>query len=226
MYLNFIVLGFTSHTKLKEDEVVVAWRYRFSHRYNGIENAILAHNCNAVFHAAGVAQQWGHSKTGEYNTIFAAVVTAIVEARKERGGPAIRAWLIINPLNLIGDYMPMFPEHRKNLALIQSQSGENIAWSLFCASGMTLKHGEIQIPAPGDCSADNVIAKADSPPGWRNTLHWVPLIGNYLNIIAQAGGYMGTIKDPIDFIAADFKKGLHSEFVGKRVGFKLKEKVK
>ncbi len=45
-----------------------------------LKNAILNHGCEGVFHAAGVAQLWGHSKTGEYNKIFAAVVAAAVEA--------------------------------------------------------------------------------------------------------------------------------------------------
>ncbi|KAH8886308.1 hypothetical protein GQ53DRAFT_828305 [Thozetella sp. PMI_491] len=189
-----------------------------------LKNAILAHGCDGVFHAAGVAQQWGHSKTGEYNTIFAAVVAAIVEARQERCGPAVRTWLMsgfpmlesVSPPNCIGDYMPMYPEHRKNLALLQKQDKENIAWSLFCASALTPRHKEAIIPAPDDCLADNVIAKADSPPEWRATLQWMPLIGEHLNIIVQAGGYGTSIEDPVDFIAADFEKGLQSEFVNKR----------
>jgi hypothetical protein len=85
-----------------------------------LKNAILTYSCDAVFHAAGSAQLWG-SKTGEYNTIFSAVVAAIVEARRERHGAAIRAWLMsgfpmmdsVRPTYLIGDYIPLFPEHRK-----------------------------------------------------------------------------------------------------------------
>lgn len=198
-----------------------------------LKNAILAHDCDAVFHAAGLAQPWGRSKTREYNTIFAAVIAAIVEAREERRGPAIRAWLMsgfpmldsVIPARLIGDYMPMFPEHRENLALIQKQEEENIAWSLFCASQLTPKHKEAQIPAPDDCSAANVIAGADSPPGWGASLRWVPLIGPYLNILSQAGGYATSLEDPLDFIAADIEKGIRSEFIGKKVGFKLKNKA-
>lgn len=113
-----------------------------------LKNAILTNNCDAVFHAAGLAQVWGHSKTVEYNTIFAAVFAAIVEARRQRHGAAIRAWLMsgfpimdsVCPPYLIGDYLPLFPEHRKNLALIRTQDGADIAWSLFCATGMTFKH--------------------------------------------------------------------------------------
>ncbi|KAI1850254.1 hypothetical protein JX266_004112 [Neoarthrinium moseri] len=200
---------------------------------SALKNAILAHDCDAVFHAAGLAQPWGCSKTREYNIIFATVIAAIVEARHERRGSAIRAWLMSGfpmldsaiPTRLIGDYMPMFPEHRENLALIQKQEKENIAWSLFCASQLSPKHKEAQIPAPDDCSAANVFARADSPPEWRDTLQWVPLIGPYLNILSQAAGYGTSVEDPLDFIAADFVKGGKSEFIGKRVGFKLKNKV-
>ncbi|MCJ1434434.1 hypothetical protein MMC27_003802 [Xylographa pallens] len=197
---------------------------------SALKDAILAYNCDAVFHAAGVAQMFGRSKSGEYNQMFATVVAAIVEAREERRGPAIRAWLMSGfpmldsamPTHLIGDYMPMFPEHRENLALIQKQDERNIAWSLFCANQMSPKHNEIQIPAPNDCSAANVIAGADSPPEWRDTLKWVPLIGPYLNVFCLAGGYATSLEDPLDFIATDFEKGLQSEFVGKRVGLKIK----
>lgn len=196
---------------------------------SALKDAILAENCDAVFHAAGVAQMFGRSKTGEYNKMFATVVAAIVEARHERRGPAIRAWLMSGftvldsaiPTRLIGDYMPMFPEHRENLALVQTQEEENIAWSLFCANQMHPKHNTIRIPVPDDCSAVNVIASADSPPDWRDTLKWVPLIGPYLNVFSLAGGYATSLEDPLDFIAADFGKGLQSEFVGKRVGLKM-----
>jgi nucleoside-diphosphate-sugar epimerase len=51
---------------------------------SALKNAILGHNCDAVFHAASVAQMFGRSKTGEYNKMFATVVAAIVETRKER----------------------------------------------------------------------------------------------------------------------------------------------
>lgn len=198
---------------------------------SALKNAILAHDCDAVFHAAGVAQMLGRSKTGEYNKLFATVVAAIVEAHEERKGPAIRAWLMSGfpvldsaiPGRLIGDYMPMFPEHRDNLSLIRKQDEGDIAWSLFCANQMSPKYKEIQTPPPNDCSAANVVASADSPPEWRATLKWVPLLGPYLNTFGVAGGYATSLEDPMDFIAADFEKGLQSEFVGKRVGLKMKK---
>jgi len=53
----------------------------------------------------------------------------------------------------------------------------------------------------------------------------VPLIGNYLNIMAQAQSYFSALENCVDFMAADLEKGLQSEWVGKRVGAKEKSKV-
>lgn len=206
---------------------------------SALKHALLAHNCTAVFHAAGTAHMFGRSTPtkGEYNAIFAAVVAAIVEARQERRGPPIRAWMMCGfPMldlmvmgddapRLIGDYVPVFPEHRENVAMVRRQGGEDIAWSLFCAAGMSARHKEVAFPAPDDSSAGNVVAGADAPPEWSKTLQWVPLVGPYLNILSQAGGYATSIEDPVDFVAADFGKGLKSEFIGKRVGFKVKRKA-
>lgn len=198
---------------------------------SALKDAILIHRCDAVFNAAGVAQMIGRSKTGAYNNIFAAIVAAMVEAQEARGGPPIRAWMMSGfpvldsaiPNHLIGDYMPMFPEHRENWNLIQKQDEMKIAWSLFCANQMSARHKEVRIPAPNDCSATNVIAQADSPPEWRDTLTWVPLLGPYMNVFGLAGGYATTLEDCLDFIATDFERRLQSEFVGKRVGLKMKK---
>ncbi|KAF7563276.1 hypothetical protein G7046_g855 [Stylonectria norvegica] len=195
-----------------------------------LKDALLSHNCDAIFHAAGLAKPWGRSYDGEYNAIFAAVIAAVVQARRERRGTAIRAWLMsgfpmmdsIYPPRLIGDYMPLYPEHRNNLALIRAQDEKDIVWTLFCASAMTPRHKVARIPAPDDCSAENVVASADSPPGWQSTLGWVPLLGPYLNILLQASGYSISMEDGLDFVATDFSKGLQSEFGGRRVAFKLK----
>ncbi|KAH6629845.1 hypothetical protein C7974DRAFT_310699, partial [Boeremia exigua] len=110
------------------------------------KSAILEHGCNAVFHAAGAALMLGRSKTGEYNKLFVTVVAAIVEAREERKGPAIRAYLGSSaiPGRMIGDYMPMFPEHQDNLFLIQKQDEGNIPWLLFRANQMSAKYREVQ----------------------------------------------------------------------------------
>lgn len=60
----------------------------------GIKAAILAHNCNAVVNAAGLATTTSMHRTGPLPEIFAAVVKAAVEARQERGGPPLRCWFM------------------------------------------------------------------------------------------------------------------------------------
>ena len=59
-----------------------------------IKAAILSQNCDAVVNAAGVAAVTKWNSQGEFPTIFAAVVKAIVEAGRERGGAPIRCWLM------------------------------------------------------------------------------------------------------------------------------------
>ena len=59
---------------------------------DNIKATILSARCDAVINAAGLAPLLG--KSGELPTIFKAVTDAAVEARKERGGPPIRCWLL------------------------------------------------------------------------------------------------------------------------------------
>lgn len=56
-------------------------------------------------------------------------------------------------------------------------------------------------------------------------LRWIPLLGTYLNIMAQAQSYFAPLEDCVDFIAADIGNGLQSQYVGHRVGVKVKPKA-
>jgi len=73
--------------------------------------------------------------------------------------------------------------------------------------------------------AENLVAGADSPPAFSKKLLWVPLIGTYLNIMAQAQDYFAPLEDCVDFMARDLERGLESEYVGKRVGVKVRSKA-
>lgn len=90
---------------------------------------------------------------------------------------------------------------------------------------MTPKTAEPQFPPPAETSSSNLVAKADSPPAWLGKYRSIPLIGFYLNIMAQAQSYFAVLEDCVDFIATDLEKGLESEWIGKRVGVKEKSKV-
>jgi len=199
-----------------------------------VKAAILSHNCDAVVNAAGLAAMTGWTSQGEFRAIFAAVVQAAVEAGRERGTAPVRCWLMSGfgvldspkkPYILL-DYLPLFPSHRQNYQLIKSHPSDVLAWSLFCATEMPPKYDTPQFPPPADVAASNLVAKADAPPAWVGRYRRVPLIGNYLNIMAQAQSYFAVQENCVDFIAADLDKGLESEWIGKRVGVKEKSKVK
>lgn len=90
---------------------------------------------------------------------------------------------------------------------------------------MSPKHETPQFPPSADTSANNLVVKADTPPAWVEKYRKVPLIGNYLNVLAQAQGYAAVLENCVDVIAADLEKGLESEWIGKRVAVKEKSKV-
>jgi hypothetical protein len=122
--------------------------------------------------------------------------------------------------------IPIFPSHKQNYLLIKSHPADILAWSLFCASDISPKYDTPQFPAPADVSASNLMAKADAPPAWVEKYRSVPLIGNYLNIMAQAQSCYAVLENCVDFMAADLEKGFESEWIGKRLGVKEKSKAK
>lgn len=122
--------------------------------------------------------------------------------------------------------IPLFPSHKRNYLLIKSHSADILAWSLFCANNIPPKYDTPRFPPPAEASASNLVVKADAPPAWVEKYRSVPLIGNYLNIMAQAQSYSAVLENCVDLIAADLEKGLESDLIGKRVGVKEKNKVK
>lgn len=59
-----------------------------------IKAAIIAHECDAVVNAAGLAAMTSWTAQGEFPAIFAAVVQAAVEAGQERGSAPVRCWFM------------------------------------------------------------------------------------------------------------------------------------
>jgi NAD(P)-dependent dehydrogenase (short-subunit alcohol dehydrogenase family) len=201
---------------------------------NAIKSAILSHECDAVVNSAGLTSLTPLGKQGDLLKIFTAIVDAAVAVAAERGSPLrcwfLNGWSILDSPskgNQIIDYVPLYPEHQKTYKLIKDKDPKKeIAWSLFCASNMPPRSDKITFPPPDTCSADNLIASADSPPALNSKWRGIPLLGATLNLAIQAGDYYAPLEDCVDFIAADLEKGLASEYVGHRVGVKVKSKEK
>lgn len=197
---------------------------------SSIAGAIRDHNCDAVVSAAGLAKMF--SKTKEFPAIFRAVVTAAATVGKERSKP-VRCWMLGGmgaleiPERIVGkkgvmlaSYLPFFPDHYENYALLQSMSENEVAWSMLCASAMSPSK-EADPTAEAKANSRKIVATADVPPEWTDTLSWVPLFGRYLNVFANAGRYMTTLEQAVEVVVRDLDSGLESDFVNRRVGFRV-----
>ncbi|RDW61667.1 hypothetical protein BP5796_11559 [Coleophoma crateriformis] len=196
---------------------------------DAIKHAILANDCSAVVNTAGLAAITPFSASLGLPQIFAAVVSATVAAHQARGkdSPPIRLWMLSGatildnpskPGKLVGDSVPLFPEHRGNWKLIEKTSKEDIAWSLMCPSNM--------VPEPTPMSPEerrgNLMAGADKPPGWRRTwLDRIPVLGGFLSVATHMGGYEIPLEGCTEWLASDLEKGLKSELIGHRVSLKV-----
>jgi len=114
--------------------------------------------------------------------------------------------------------------HKQNYDRIHAVPAEQLAWSLFCANNMPPRSPSVDYsPEPG-ADAEHLVAGVDSPPAWSKALAWVPLVGTYLNIMAQMQHYFTPLEDCVDFMARDISAGLESQYVGHRVSVKVKAK--
>jgi hypothetical protein len=88
---------------------------------------------------------------------------------------------------LIINSVPIFLEHRQNIALLRSLPANTIDWSMLCPSTMTPE-------------------SASTPPLWKHS--WVgaiPLIGRTLLSAMNAGRYVTTLEQNAEFIAGDLE---------------------
>ena len=173
------------------------------------------------------------SKTKDFPAIFRTVVTATASVGKERGRP-VRCWMLGGtaaldvPEKIVGrkgvqimNYAPLFPDHKENYALIKSISENELAWSMLCANAMSPSK-EADATAAAKANSSKIVATADVPPEWSGIFSWVPLLGTYLNVYANMGRYMTTLEQAAEVIVRDLDTGLESEFVNRRVGFKVR----
>ena len=112
--------------------------------------------------------------------------------------------------------MPIYLEHRANLALLRQLPSGTVDWSLLCPATMTPESPSIDVPAAS--SRGRLIAGADTPPLWRDSwIKHVPLIGKVLVCAMNGMRYETTLEQNAEFLAEDLES-VESRWTGKAVG--------
>ncbi|KAK9365626.1 hypothetical protein V1509DRAFT_371610 [Lipomyces kononenkoae] len=190
---------------------------------DSVKSAILDHDCDAVVNTAGLAaiMPWNSSNLPE---IVSTVVTAAKEVHQLRQKP-LRVWILggMGLLDVPGTdsmlvrFVPVFREHLKDLALLNTIPSTVIRWSILCPSYMNPRSTEFVVPVK-DAPSGGLTATATVPPHWKD--FWfrrIPFVGSFFGVLANASRYTTTLEDNAAFIANDLAKG-SDEFVGKKVG--------
>jgi hypothetical protein len=135
-----------------------------------------------------------------------------------------------SPNRLIQDFFPKVirAQHDATRAVMDSIPTTSLRWSLLAITWM-----QPQNPAQGlfmplaAPTSHNLLVSADELPDWQPTwISRIPIMGWYLNILmAMTITYATVYEEVADFLAADLESG-SSEFVGKKVALKEKEKEK
>lgn len=118
--------------------------------------------------------------------------------------------------------MHLFPEHCQTWDKLQALPKSTINWSILCP-GVMHPLSKISYPLDTNASADNLQAACDVPPKWSPKLLCIPLVGGYLNIMAQASAYGTSLEDNADFIAKDLLDGHQSKWIGEKVGVRQRK---
>ncbi|KAF2651664.1 NAD(P)-binding protein [Lophiostoma macrostomum CBS 122681] len=188
-----------------------------------IKRAILDNNCNAVINSAGVAAvaPWGKS---ELPAIFRTVLDAVQQAGSEKGTP-LRVWFMggtgvlcfPGTQTMLSNYIPIFLEHRANFKLLEALPANSVNWSMLCPSNMVPESADIVVPT--NSTSPRLIAKATTPPNWKDSwlLQYIPFFGRVIVAGMNASRLQTTLEQNADLIAEDLEME-DSQWVGKRVG--------
>ncbi|KAK4493644.1 hypothetical protein PRZ48_014829 [Zasmidium cellare] len=190
---------------------------------SAIKEAILSSKCDAVVTAAGVAAMAPWAKS-DLPKIFRAILEAVRQAGSERGRP-YRFWCLggtgvlyyPGTQSMLSSYMPVFLEHRQNVALLRNLPPGSVDWSMLCPGNMTPESSDFSVPTK--TSQGKLIAQAASPPSWHHLwVRFIPLIGRSIEMAINFGRYDTTLEQNAELIAADLEEGHDSRFVGTTVG--------
>lgn len=197
---------------------------------SSIKAAVLNSRCDAVVNSAGLAAlpPWSSS---DLPKIFKAVLDAVVEASHERKQP-LRVWFLggLGVLQypstdggekMLSDYVPIYLEHRVNVALLRKLPPATINWSMLCPATMTAASSSISEPTTDSSSSTpkRLIANATTPPLWQlhPWLQYIPFVGRVVTCAMNASRYEISLEQCADFLAEDLETE-DSKFIGQTVG--------
>ncbi|KAF2166992.1 hypothetical protein M409DRAFT_66107 [Zasmidium cellare ATCC 36951] len=190
---------------------------------NAIKTAILDSKCDAIVTAAGVAAMAPWAKS-DLPKIFQAILQAVRQAGEERGQP-LRFWCLggtgvlyyPGTQSMLSSYIPVFLEHRQNVALLRELPPNSVDWSMLCPGNMTPESSDFNVPTK--TSQGKLIAQAANPPSWQHLwVRFIPVIGKSIEMAINFSRYDTKLEQNAELIAADLEEGHDSRFVGTTVG--------
>lgn len=114
-------------------------------------------------------------------------------------------------------------QHQSTVRILEAVPISELRWSCLCVAMMRpALLGVAQLAPP---RRHSLVLRADEPPGWVDS--WVkniPFAGDYLNLLLVIPQYATELEDVADFLAEDLESG-STEWVGRKVGMKQREKV-
>jgi hypothetical protein len=118
---------------------------------------------------------------------------------------------------LINDSVPIYLEHRQNLALLRALSPEAAEWSILCPSTLTEESSDFSVPTKASTERA-LVANAVTPPLWKDSwLGYIPLLGKVLVSAMNASRYIVSLEQTAEFIAKDLASD-DSRWIGSTVG--------
>lgn len=112
--------------------------------------------------------------------------------------------------------VPVFLEHRGNVALLRDLPSNTIHWSMLCPSNLLPESDDFSVPT--NSTHGKLVASASTPPNWNDSwLRHIPLIGKAIVCGMNISRYDVTLEQVADFIASDLESG-EDRYVGFPVG--------
>lgn len=119
---------------------------------------------------------------------------------------------------LTSNSIPVYLEHRQNVALLKALPPDTVEWSMLCPGNMASELSEIIVPTKSS-SKGRLIVASSTPPLWEHSwVRHIPAIGKTIDMALNFSRYDTTLEQIAEFIAADLQESHDSRLIGMTVG--------